>query len=139
MLPPSRVGGRGPGAKLIRHGGVCERDGPHRQPRTDLRGLAQAARAACAAIHGTWRALEVIRTEGKPAVRLAQGSVSADYLGLACNGHLDGLEPRIASAIMPINNFMIATAPPGEASARSLLATNTAGVDGQHMHHTSRR
>jgi len=32
-------------------------------------------------------------------------------LVLGCNGYLGKLEPRIAGNIMPINNFMIATAP----------------------------
>src|SRR3546814_2832063 len=66
-------------------------------------GLARAARAAGATIHEQSPALEIVRTNGKPGVRTPKGSVRADYLVLACNGHLGNLEPRIAPAIMPIN------------------------------------
>src|SRR3546814_16027937 len=62
-------------------------------------GLARAARAAGATIHEQSPALEIVRTNGKPGVRTPKGSVRADYLVLACNGHLGNLEPRIAPAI----------------------------------------
>jgi gamma-glutamylputrescine oxidase len=47
--------------------------------------------------------------------------VRARYLVLGCNGYLDGLEPRIADRIMPINNFLLATAPLGRDAARALI------------------
>lgn len=133
IRPLSREELRGLVASDIYHGGSFDHDGAHLHPLNYLLGLARAARAAGAAIHETSRALEIIRTKGKPGVRLTQGSVSADYLVLACNGHLDGLEPRIASAIMPINNFMIATAPLGEDRARGLIANDAAVADSKHV------
>ena len=33
---------------------------------------------------------------------------------LACNGYLGGLAPRVASRVMPINNFIVATEPLGD-------------------------
>jgi gamma-glutamylputrescine oxidase len=47
--------------------------------------------------------------------------VKASFIVLACNGYLGNLEPRSASKIMPINNFMIATEPLGEDRAREVI------------------
>jgi gamma-glutamylputrescine oxidase len=48
---------------------------------------------------------------------------------LACNGYLEGLEPRIAGRIMPINNYVLATEPLGEAGAKSLIRDDVAVAD----------
>jgi gamma-glutamylputrescine oxidase len=51
-------------------------------------------------------------TDGaRVTVRTAAGSVTADNLVLAANGHLGNLAPKLAGRMMPINNFMIATEP----------------------------
>jgi gamma-glutamylputrescine oxidase len=55
--------------------------------------------------------------------------VRARYLVLACNGYLGGLAPRIAGKIMPINNFMLASEPLGEAAARALIRDDVAVAD----------
>src|SRR3546814_20464221 len=41
--------------------------------------------------------------------------------------------PRIAPAIMPINNFILATAPVGEARARDLIANDAAVADSKYV------
>ncbi len=53
----------------------------------------------------------------------------ARYLVLATNGYLGGLAPRLAGRIMPINNFIVATAPLGEARARALIRDDVAVAD----------
>ena len=45
------------------------------------------------------------------------------------NGHLGRLVPRLAGKIMPINNFMLATAPLGEVFARALIRDDVAVDD----------
>jgi gamma-glutamylputrescine oxidase len=61
-------------------------------------------------------------TRDDPAVvTTATGTVRASFIVLACNGYLGKLERRVAGKIMPINNFMIATEPLGEARARQLV------------------
>lgn len=61
-------------------------------------------------------------TRADPAVvSTAQGTVTASFIVLACNGYLGKLERRAAGKIMPINNFMIATQPLGEQRARELI------------------
>jgi gamma-glutamylputrescine oxidase len=52
---------------------------------------------------------------------------------LAMNGHLGGLVPRLAGKIMPLNNFILATAPLGEAGARALIRDDVAVADTKHV------
>jgi len=84
-------------------------------------GLARAAREAGVRIHENSRVTGYTRTD--PAtVSTEHGHVDASFIVLGCNGYLGKLEPRVAGKIMPINNFMIATEPLGEESARKLIA-----------------
>jgi gamma-glutamylputrescine oxidase len=55
--------------------------------------------------------------------------VTADHVVLACNGYLDGIEPRVEARIMPINNFILATEPLGEECARALIRDDVAVAD----------
>jgi gamma-glutamylputrescine oxidase len=83
-------------------------------------GLAAAAREAGVRIFENSRVTTYTRTD--PAkVTTAHGKVEAAFLVLGCNGYLGKLEPRVAGKIMPINNFMLATEPLGEARARELI------------------
>ena len=83
-------------------------------------GLAKAAAEAGVRIFENSRVLGYTRTD--PAVvTTEQGSVTASFVVLGCNGYLGKLEPRSAGKIMPINNFMIATEPLGEERARSVI------------------
>ena len=84
-------------------------------------GLARACRDAGVRIYEGSRVSAY--TQADPAtVSTDTGSVTASFVVLACNGYLRRLEPRVAAGIMPINNFMIATAPLGEARAGKLIA-----------------
>ena len=58
---------------------------------------------------------------GPVTAKTAGGEVQARFMVLACNAHLDKLEPRLAATIMPINNFLVATAPLGEKRCRELI------------------
>jgi gamma-glutamylputrescine oxidase len=111
------------------HGGSFDADSGHLHPLNYVLGLARAAREAGAVLHEGTPALEIVRRDGKPGVTTAAGSVRADHLVLACNAHLGRLAPPIASTIMPINNFIIATAPLGAARARGLIANDAAVAD----------
>jgi gamma-glutamylputrescine oxidase len=83
-------------------------------------GLAAAARSLGVDIYENSRVLSY--THSDPAtVQTGQGTVTASFIVLACNGYLGKLEPRTAGRIMPINNFMIATEPLGERRARELI------------------
>lgn len=84
-------------------------------------GMARAARAAGVRIYERSRVLGYNR-KSPTTVTTVSGQVTADHIVLACNAYLQKLEPRVAGKLMPINNFMIATEPLGEARARQLIA-----------------
>jgi gamma-glutamylputrescine oxidase len=90
-------------------------------PLNYLLGLARAAREAGVKIYEGSRVTNYTRTD--PAiVSTDNGSVTADFVVLACNGYLGKLEPRVASKIMPINNFMIATEVLGKERSSQLIS-----------------
>ncbi|WP_121631736.1 NAD(P)/FAD-dependent oxidoreductase [Tropicibacter alexandrii] len=108
-------------------GGVLDMGAAHLHPLALALGLARAADAAGARVFE--RSL-VTRIEHGTKVRVetAQGAVIADHLILGCNGYLGGLEPRVATRVMPINNFVVATEPLG-ARAQEVLTRDVAVCD----------
>ena len=102
------------------HGGLLDRGAMHLHPLNFALGLAAACRDAGVQFYEHSPVLDY--TLANPSVvRTEQGEVRAGQLVLACDGYLGRLEPRIAPWIMPINNFIIATAPLGEERARALI------------------
>ena len=109
-------------------GGLLDRGAGHLQPLDYAQGLARAAADAGVDIR-----------EGAAVTRLAPGApcrvevgphtVTADAVVLACNGYLDALDPGIGGRIMPIDNFILATEPLGEARAGALIPRDVAVVD----------
>ncbi|GAB4282056.1 MAG: FAD-binding oxidoreductase [Roseovarius sp.] len=100
-------------------GGTLDHDAAHLHPLAFALGLARAARDAGVRI---FERSEVHRVEpGRPArVLSAEGVVRAGHVILAGNGYLGGLDRRVAARVMPINNFIVATEPLGEAASRVL-------------------
>ena len=110
------------------HGAALDSGARHLHPLNYALGLAAAAHSLGATLHEGSR-VTGYSEDGKVEVRTASGNVQADFLLLACNGYLDRLEPRTAGSIMPINNYMLATEPLQEATARRLIRDNTAMSD----------
>ncbi len=112
----------------IYHGGSLDSDAGHLHPLNYAFGLARAAQQAGARI---FEDSPVTRLENgaRPSLKTSQGRVRAQYLVLACNGYLEGLEPRIAGKIMPINNYILATEPLGETRAREIIRDDVAVSD----------
>ena len=102
----------------------------HLHPLNYALGLARAAEDAGATLYEASRATGIESAAGaKTLVRTAAGQVTADYLVLGCNGYLEKLEPRIAGRIMPINNYVLATAPLGEEGARAIIRDDVCVTD----------
>ncbi|MEF3047274.1 NAD(P)/FAD-dependent oxidoreductase [Pseudotabrizicola sp. L79] len=108
-------------------GGDLDLGAGHLHPLNFAIGLATAAKAAGAHL---FERSEVhhIRHGSKPVVSTASGKVTCDHLILACNGYLGGLERKVAARVMPINNFIVATEPLGDA-APEVLAQPVAVAD----------
>jgi gamma-glutamylputrescine oxidase len=108
------------------HGAMLDRYGGHLHPLNYTLGLADAARRAGVRIFEDSRALSV--GQGAPmAVATAAGSVRARYVLLACDAYLGDLEPALAGRIMPVANYIVATAPLPDPAA--LIARNRAVSD----------
>ncbi|WP_299615420.1 FAD-binding oxidoreductase [uncultured Tateyamaria sp.] len=91
-------------------GGVIDHLSGHLHPLRFALGLATAAEAAGVTLHENSAVTEV--TEG-PRIKLqtSEGTVTAPHVILACNGYLGDLNAPVAKRVMPINNFIAATAP----------------------------
>lgn len=92
------------------YGGTIDTGARHLHPLKYALGLASAAESMGAQIFEQSRVI-TYRDGETMRVMTSEGIVRCRYVVLACNGYLEKLEPRIAGNIMPINNFMIATAP----------------------------
>lgn len=100
----------------------------HLQPLNFALGLARAARDADV------RILEMTRAEkiepGAPArIKTDRGTVTSDHVLLACNGYLGDLQHEVASHVMPINSYIVATEPLSDDLARDLIRDDVAVAD----------
>ncbi|MCB1848787.1 MAG: FAD-binding oxidoreductase, partial [Halieaceae bacterium] len=109
-------------------GATLDSGARHLHPLNFALGLARAALDARAQLFEGSRVLSYSQG-AKVNVKTSRGEVEADYLVLGCNGYLDKLEPRAAGRIMPINNYMLATEPLPEATARRLIRDDTSMSD----------
>jgi len=107
------------------YGASLDRGARHLHPYKYALGLAKGVADAGAEVYESTPALAV---HGK-RVKTPQGTVTAKRIVMACNGYLGKLAPKLASNIMPINNFMIATEPLSEDICRQLSGDNTSLSD----------
>jgi gamma-glutamylputrescine oxidase len=109
-------------------GGYLDTDSGHLHPLNYALGLGRAASDAGVRIFENTRA-DSYDGQDSITVRTAAGEIRAAYVVLACNGYLGTLEPRIASRIMPLNNYILATEPLSEPQAQSLIRDDVAVAD----------
>lgn len=91
-------------------GALADAAGGHLHPLDYLGGLAAAAQAAGAELHET----TPVRRLLPDGVETATGTVRADWVIVACNAYLEGLDTGAAARMMPIQSYMVATGPLGE-------------------------
>lgn len=92
-------------------GGWIDRRAGSLHPLSYARGLARAAQAAGASVHGGSRVTR-LRRDGKTwRAETARGSILAEQVLLATNGYTDALWPGLRATLIPANSFQIATAP----------------------------
>ena len=109
-------------------GGSLDMGAGHLHPLNYALGLAAAAQKNGAVLN-EHSVVEGYHSGSPNRVVTNHGVVSTDTLILACNGYLGKLENRLAGKIMPINNFIIATEPLDEATARSINPRDVAIAD----------
>lgn len=111
------------------YGGFIDHDGGHLHPLNLALGLGRAALEAGVRIYEQSKATVYEAKGGKAVVRTDGGSVSADWLILAGDGYLSGLDAYTEARVMPINNFILATQPFSDNEAKALIANNYAVAD----------
>jgi len=112
-------------------GMVLDMNGGHLHPLNLALGLARAAKNAGAQIFEGAFVTQIL--EGKTAseksiVKTKTASVTADYVVLACNGYSNAANRKVGARVMPLNNYMVATAPLGDLAA-DILARNICVYD----------
>jgi gamma-glutamylputrescine oxidase len=110
------------------HGALVDRRGGHLHSLNYALGLARAAAAAGAVLHEASPAVSLERGEGRVRIATTTGAaVRARHAVLAGDALLHGLSARVNSRIMPVANYLVATAPLAE--PRALIAHDMAVSD----------
>ncbi len=113
----------------VYHGGVIDHGGGHLHPLNWALGIAAAATKAGALISENTKALSYSSEGGKAIIKTTRGVVRADFVLIAGDGYLDGLDREVESRVMPINNFILATEPLSDNMHREVLPGNQAVSD----------
>lgn len=123
-------------------GGRRDMGAGHLDPLKFAQGLARAAAKAGARIFEGTRAARLDRT-GATAIEIAclpaqwqlsdsepaGGSVTADVVILAGNGYLEGVDEETEARVMPIDNYILATAPIGAGRRGGIIPAGEAVSD----------
>ncbi|MFW2588223.1 NAD(P)/FAD-dependent oxidoreductase [Sagittula sp. SSi028] len=108
-------------------GGILDMGAAHLHPLKLAQGIARAAHTAGARLFENSTVTRIDEGE-RVTVHTQTGQIEADHLILATGGYLGGLDGRVAAKVMPINNFIVATDPLGDA-AKQVLARDIAVAD----------
>ena len=109
-------------------GGLVDMGSGHLHPLNLILGEAQLAASLGVRIFEQSPVLELIHGD-TVQVRCAGGTVRAGRLVLACNAHLDELEPKLSGKVLPAGSYIIATEPLTAAAASALIPKNLALCD----------
>lgn len=102
-------------------GGIFFPQGGKLNPLSYARGLAAAAVAAGARVHGGARVVRLERAGDRWRAATAQGSATARHVVLATNGYTDGLWPGLERSIVPVFSTIAASEPLGAERLRSIM------------------
>lgn len=111
--------------------GLYDPEGAHLNPLKLALGLASAVERAGGRIHEQSKALSYREEGGRFLLNTERGSIRADVLVLACNAYLDRLDPQLASCVLPVGTYQVATAPLAPEQASALLPSNVCVTDNQ--------
>jgi gamma-glutamylputrescine oxidase len=109
----------------VYHGGLFDAGGGHIHPLKLVIGMVGAAAAAGARIFEHSRVTH-LEDGPTPVLHTAGGRVTCDTVLLCGNGYMEGLNESVDSHVMPINNFILTTAPLKD---DSILRSNFAAAD----------
>jgi len=114
-------------------GSILDTRGGNLHPLNYALGLADAALAAGAQIHGHSRALSLTTQNGLHLIATQHGQVMAPRLLLCTNGYTDGLRPPLAQTVVPVRSVQVATAPLSDNLQKTILPQGQAPSDTQRL------
>jgi glycine/D-amino acid oxidase-like deaminating enzyme len=109
-------------------GGLIDMGSGHLHPLNLVLGEAKLAQSLGVQIFEQSPVLELIHGS-TVQVRCAGGTVRAGSLVLACNAHLEELEPKLSGKVLPAGSYIIATEPLAPDVAAQLIPQNLALCD----------
>jgi glycine/D-amino acid oxidase-like deaminating enzyme len=124
-LDPSEMRARYGGGDYV--GAFLDRRGGTINPLSYARGLARAAAAAGAAIHGDSPAVALERARQRWKVSTPAGSVTASHAVLCTNAYTDRLWPGLAETVVPVLSSVVATEPLSD-NLRKVILPGREGV-----------
>jgi gamma-glutamylputrescine oxidase len=111
-------------------GGLYDANSGHLHPLNYCLGLAAAAEShGVRVFEGTRATAFSAAGQARVRVQSARGEVRARFLVLCGNVYLGATAPQLASRIMAVATYIVATEPLGEARARELIGNNAAVCD----------
>lgn len=111
------------------HGGLLDRRGGGLHPLNYALGLARAAQAKGARLHGGSPVLSLERMQRGYRLTTAQGEVTARRVALCTNGYTPNLVPELRRSVLPLRSLQVATGPLSENVRRSLLPQGQVASD----------
>jgi glycine/D-amino acid oxidase-like deaminating enzyme len=103
------------------------------QPLSYARGLARAALARGAAIHGQTPAMSLRREGGRWRIETPRAAVRAEKVLIATNGFSGDLWPGLSRTIVPLFSSIAATEPLPEEIARQVMPTRSVLYESGHI------
>jgi glycine/D-amino acid oxidase-like deaminating enzyme len=112
---------------------MLDRRGGDLQPLSYARGLAGAAIAAGAAVHGETPALSLRREAGRWRIVTPRAVVRAEKILIATNGFTDDLWPGLRRTIVPVFSSIAATEPLPDDIARQIMPARPVLYESGHI------
>ena len=112
---------------------MLDRRGGDVQPLSYARGLARAALAAGAAIHGQTPATSLRYEGGRWRIETPRAVVRAEKVLIATNGFTDDLWPSLRRTIVPVFSSIAATEPLPDDIARRIMPTRSVLYESGHI------
>jgi glycine/D-amino acid oxidase-like deaminating enzyme len=103
------------------------------QPLSYARGLARAALAAGAAVHGRTPATRLVREAGRWRIDTPRAVVRAEKILIATNGFTDDLWPDLRRTIVPVFSSIAASEPLPDDIARRIMPTRSVLYESGHI------
>jgi glycine/D-amino acid oxidase-like deaminating enzyme len=113
-------------------GGVLDMRGGRLHPLSYARGLAKAATAAGARIHSGSAVKNIARTQSCWTLETASGTVLSDKVVLCTNAYSSSfskLWPKLATSVVPILSYMVATRPLPDKLRQTILPQGHTAAD----------